>query len=185
MEEAAAPENNVPSSLVVPMIMGARAMLPSRNNSIGDLGKFRPSVTGPQRKPPPLVPLLAMKSCAFVARRQERTVAGSVQPYRVASATPAPSACGRPWAVRRAAPTARPLGLRKSLDDPASAALGDGPMKQSTARRRHDLQAHARASRRFAEDRDVVRVARERSDVALYPFERSALVFDAIVARYA
>ena len=102
MEEAAAAVNNVPSSLLVPMIMGTRAMLPSRNNSSGDLGKFRPSVTGRQRKPPPLVPLSAMKSCAFLARRQERTVAGSVQPYRVASATPASSACGSAWMIRQA-----------------------------------------------------------------------------------
>ncbi len=80
-----------------------------------------------------------------------------------------------------------PLGLRQGvglqLGAQERAALPDRPLEKAPGQRRgHECADRERAGR-FAKDRDLVRVAPERGDIAPDPLERRDLVQQAKVAR--
>src|SRR6266850_648215 len=62
------------------------------------------------------------------------------------------------------------------------AALTDRLVEQTSGRRRRELVADTRPTRRFAEDGDVVRIASKRADVAPHPAHCRLLVLEPIVA---
>jgi hypothetical protein len=77
---------------------------------------------------------------------------------------------------------ARPLGVRQALHRGHAEALRDRAGKEAArARRRHHVHDPGGAGR-LAEDRDAVRVAAERRDVAPDPAERRGHVEQAVVA---
>src|SRR6266581_5580271 len=60
--------------------------------------------------------------------------------------------------------------------------LGDGPAEEAgSAGHRHERR-HAHPARRFAKDRDVIRIASESGDVLLHPGESGDLVEHAEVS---
>jgi hypothetical protein len=65
----------------------------------------------------------------------------------------------------------------------AHSAFDDDALEEPDALRRDQVQTHAPATRRLAEDGDVVRIAAEALDVALHPSQGEDLILEAEVAR--
>ena len=86
----------------------------------------------------------------------------------------------------RASDQKRPLRKRVRLAprEVARAALDDPRREQAPARGRHEVIDDARAPRRFPEDCHVRGIASEGTGVRFHPLERSALVFEPVIARH-